>query len=821
MCAVHLPVCRAVDYVPGTGAVREQQRDSEPSPRKSVRVHLFSLRRAGLVGGLLLPLAAVGAAPALAAGPGLPPGYQVQRIDSPINTAGAGFGGSMVPIGDVNGDGKEDFVNQATTGSLNGDGVVQQFSGETGQLLRSANAADSGGPVVTGNGRAGADGFISRMGDIGSCPNAPALDPNQPGPTCASATIGPPDGAGEILVGAGGVDVGGVRDVGRVYVLDGKTLAVLKRIDMPPADRALIAARQAENPLPATNVRGGFGRTAVTPRGLPPCEGNAGVGPCPSLTAMPRAVRIGDTDGGGMPDVVVGANNFPETGATANPDSHCAKNAGAALCLAAGRAYTYRGEEIAGSDPSVILDGTGPGQTPPKILKNIAAQADDPFNPAGRPEIFGHSQMEIGDVGTCQTGGGFPAVAPGERCSTAAKTIVPDGRPDYIIASHRADTPIFDPDPAFFETGVAFLYDGATGALLYTYNHPEPTPNALFAFTTGQTFALGDLGDTPLPDAVLAGFQDVQSKAQAGRAYVFSGNFTANFIVFGLMDDPTPSTFKRFGNPTEGVGDLVPDTPGNEVLVGAFSSVQTAGQADTLTDVHFFSPVNSQALQTISDPDAQKEDGFGYRVMPLGDLNGDGFLDFAASALRWDAPAAGGGAGVLDRGRIYIFRSDKNAVAPAKPGPAAGPPGAPGPAGGPGPAGPGAGGSAAVALAGRTIDLDASSTKLKRGGTLQLRGVVEAFANPAACEAGVSVLIQRRAQSSGRFATFQTVKTDRTGAFQTSRFTPASTQLYRARVVQTEACAGAQSTRTLVTAVPPKKTTKTSTKKARGGSTRR
>jgi hypothetical protein len=394
--------------------------------------------------------------------------------------------------------------------------------------------------------------------------------------------------------------------------------------------------------------------------------------------------------------------------------------------------------------------------------------------------------------------------------------------PDYIISSHRADTPIFNPDPAFFETGVAFLYDGATGALLYIYNHPEPTPNALFAFTTGQTFALGDLGDTPLPDVVLAGFQDVQSKAQAGRAYVFSGNFTANFIVFGLMDDPTPSTFERFGNPTEGVGDLVPDTPGNEVLVGAFSSAQTAGQADTLTDVHFFSPVNSQALQTISDPDAQKEDGFGSRVMPLGDLNEDGFLDFAASSPRWDASGAGGGAGVLDRGRIYIFRSDKNAVAPPKPGPAAGPPGTPGPAGGPGPGGAaGSGGSstAAVALAGRTIDFDASSTKVKRGGSLQLRGVVEAFANRAACEATQSVVIQRRTKSSARFTTLRTVKTDRTGAFRSSGLKATSTQFYRARVAQTEACQGAQSPRTLVTVVQPKK--KKSTKKRRGGSTRR
>ncbi len=87
---------------------------------------------------------------------------------------------------------------------------------------------------------------------------------------------------------------------------------------MPPADRALVAAREAENPLPTTNVRGALGRTAVTPRGLPPCEGNAGVGACPALSAMPEAVRIGDTDGGGVPDVVIGANRFPENGATAH-----------------------------------------------------------------------------------------------------------------------------------------------------------------------------------------------------------------------------------------------------------------------------------------------------------------------------------------------------------------------------------------------------------------------------------------------------------------------------------------------------------------------
>ena len=385
-------------------------------------------------------------------------------------------------------------------------------------------------------------------------------------------------------------------------------------------------------------------------------------------------MRAGDLDGGGVGDIIVGANRFPETGATADPLSDCAKTAGSAVCLDAGRAYVYRGEEIAGSDPSVPLDGTGPGQTPPRTLKSLVAQADSDFAPTGRVENFGHGQMPVGDLGTCRSGGAFPVAVAGQLCSGTARTTVADGKPDYIIGAHRADHPIFDPDPSFFETGVSFLYDGATGAILNIYYPPEPVANALFGWTSGQSFALGNLGDTAAPDIVLPGYMDSQGRSEAGKAYVFSGNFNANTIVFGLLQDPTPTNYERFGNPTEGVGDLVPGTVANEVMIGGFSGISTPGKEATLTDVHFFSPVNERALQTIPDPDNQPESGFGTKVMPLGDLNEDGFLDFAVSAPRWDAPPSGASAGVNDQGRIYIFRSDKNAVVAPPPPPPPPPP---------------------------------------------------------------------------------------------------------------------------------------------------
>ena len=292
---------------------------------------------------------------------------------------------------------------------------------------------------------------------------------------------------------------------------------------------------------------------------------------------------------------------------------------------------------------------------------------------------------------------------PGERCLASSRTTSQDGIPDFVISAHRSDVPIFNPDPAYTETGVSYLFDGATGAILYIYNDPEPVKDALFGFTTGQHFAAGNLGDTGLPDVVLPGFQTVSNKAQAGRAYVFSGTVTANFINFATMDDPTPNTFGRFGNPAEGAGDLVSGAQvGNEMLLGQFSAVQTAGKEDTNFDVSLMNPANNKALQTYCDPDAQPESGFGSRVFPMGDLNADGFLDFGVASVRWDSPAP-----VLDAGRIYIFRSDPSSTnGVCGPPSTVGPPGPAGPAGPTGPTGP-TGGTGPTGPAGRdgTIDL--------------------------------------------------------------------------------------------------------------------
>ena len=411
-------------------------------------------------------LLAVLVVPAIAA---LPRTYGVVRIDSPIPTQAAGFGGGLAAIGDLNGDGAVDFVVGQGAGSPGGNGQVFIYSGATGTVLDTIVAPDPGG---AGSAALFGIPFSDRLPDIGSCPG------RTNGQLCTNP-IGGKDGVPEILVGARGVDAGGVTDAGRAYVYDGATRALMKRIDMPPADRT-----------PTAISSGGtwFGRVVYSPGIQPPCAGDLGVGAClPSSAGAP-----GDIEGGGQPDIVVGASRYTESPATAQPGSHCAAAAPTATCVGAGRAYVYRGESIAGTDPGATLD------TAFRTYRNPGAQADDPgvFDVTARRELFGNALTAVGDVGACTT----PGILAGDQCPATGVTTARDTRPEIVISGIRVDLPMNDPDGSMPDVGVNWLVDGASGAILRSYHHPEPQAGATFGSGLGGP-PVGDLGgDTDRPD---------------------------------------------------------------------------------------------------------------------------------------------------------------------------------------------------------------------------------------------------------------------------------------------------------------------------------
>lgn len=398
------------------------------------------------------------------------------------------------------------------------------------------------------------------------------------------------DGVPEFLITALGVDVI-AQDQGRAYVYNGATGTLIKRIDMPATDASTQVGRK-----PA------FGRTILS---------------------------LGNVVGNSKPDIYVGASDFYDTSST-NPA--CTPGP----CLQAGRAYVYDGAGVSG-DPNVPLSA------PAYTIKNPLAQTDDSVTPVNtNRESMGYSVAPVGDVGSCKF------FAPGTICPTSASSSSPDGFPDFALSAHRTDA------FGMFDVGVVYLVDGASGAIVYVYQHPEPQPASIFGFTNYNQPAIGDVGASTLPDVYEAAMRQNDRFTADGSGYVMNGQFklggSPNAISFATFRDPTPYASGNFGTSSAGIGNVAGDSR-NEILIGAYGPHNPGTHPGVLGDVHVFSALTERALQTLRDPDRQADSGYGNALQPLGDVNGDGLLDFAVGSGLWDAPAG------ADQGRIYIFRS--------------------------------------------------------------------------------------------------------------------------------------------------------------------
>ena len=702
----------------------------------------------------------------------LPRTYQARIIENPAPSAGDRFGDGLVNAGDVNRDGEDDLLvgidEHATV-----EGEVFVFSGADGTLIRripppdpdAINASTSTNP----DNPAAFGTFVGRIDDSGSCPGFAG----QPGDDCTAtpAQIDGLDGVPDHVVSAIGVDINDAAgdDMGMAYVIDGATGAVLKRLRMPPGDRAEQAANS-----PTASQGPGFGRTILSPSGQPPCEGFGGLAqkapgsPTPCAYGAATGVARGDVDGGGRPDIGVGASDFTDAGGGSGASDNPACTT---TCFQTGRYYVFRGEDLVGRAPDQPLEDSY------YTIKNPMSQNDTPdINSRFHREAMGYSVTPVGDLGRCNTTTpiGDTDNPSSYFCLNAPSNNVPDGRPDFVLSAHRTDW------NGMGDVGMAFAIDGRTGRILDVYRPTEPQQSAIFAFSNYNQPAVGDLGSSTAPDVYLSAMiQNVEHRAQ-GRGWVFSGDFRsggANHYQIAVLDDPTPNQIGNFGTSSAGVGDLVGDFRG-EMVIGAYGPHAPQVVDDVVSDVHIFSPLGERVLQTIQDPANQPGAGFGRAVAPMGDLNDDGFLDFAVGSGGYDSGAPETCSPCTPttpaQGRIYLMLSD-NSPAAATP-----------------PATPASPTVATATLAGRSLELVAGSSRARAGRALALRGSLRAYANEGACQAGQPVQIERRVGRSTAYRNVGTATTDSSGSFSlTTR--PTDTSVYRAVIGQTSQCLGTSS----------------------------
>jgi hypothetical protein len=253
-----------------------------------------------------------------------------------------------------------------------------------------------------------------------------------------------------------------------------------------------------------------------------------------------------------------------------------------------------------------------------------------------------------------------------------------DGVPDFL-ASGLGTTGV--------RYGEAVLISGADGSLIHRWGAPPLAP------TFGDSVAaLGDLDGDGLPEVAVAAHRAGFGGIDSGRVWIYSSTDwdTALKVIDGKPGDKLGHSMARFPDlDGDGVDDFLVSAHGNSVaalaagkatvysgatftpLVKAFGSnpgdslgksVESItdqdgdGLPDLLLGVYFYGADARGAVEVHSGADGsllyrvegRSQERLGRSVCPLGDLDGDGWADFAAGANHADPYGA-------DSGRVVVL----------------------------------------------------------------------------------------------------------------------------------------------------------------------
>ena len=308
---------------------------------------------------------------------------------------------------------------------------------------------------------------------------------------------------------------------------------------------------------------------------------------------------VGDVNGDGTPDLIVGAPDlFADTYGEFSGSAHVLSGRDGSVL------YNFDGDDVRdrfGESVSGAGDVNGDG-TPDLIVG--APDDDDNGRSSGSARVFSGIDGSVlytfyGD----DANGRFGVSVSG------AGDVNGDGTPDLIVGAPNDD-----------KNGSARVLSGSDGSVLYTFYGDDA--NDGFGFSVSGA---GDVNGDGATDLIVGAPFDDNNGSRSGSARVFSGSDGS--VLYNFDGDSASGGFGGdFGRSVSGAGDVNGDgTP--DLIVGTGDD-----------SVRVFSGIDGSALYTFN---SDLFDGFGESVSDAGDVNGDGIDDFIIGATRGGANRGG------------------------------------------------------------------------------------------------------------------------------------------------------------------------------------
>ncbi len=341
-----------------------------------------------------------------------------------------------------------------------------------------------------------------------------------------------------------------------------------------------------------------------------------------------------DVNGDGLDDIIVGAPARDVVGSPSALPGSVSIFSGAYNLLDSTTLLTQTGHE------NGMLFGCAVA-----ILGDVNRDGFSDFIVGGALKEFegiidvGRSSLSFGNTDLDSTAYAFNGTESNEEFGTAVARlgdINNDGYLDFAIGSHKHSG-------GGVRQGSAYIYLG--GVTVDTIPSLILNGNESDCRFGSALSGIGDVNNDGYDDFLVAAPKHDASSFDRGQVYIYLGGPTLNstpiLTLSGLQDE---CQFGTFGT---GIGDINGDGFDDFMISSPYFDIATGDEGQTY--VYF----GGASLDTIPDLviDGDQTLSFsGVNISGLGDINGDGFDDFAVGAYARDINAGGD-----NRGRVSVF----------------------------------------------------------------------------------------------------------------------------------------------------------------------